>query len=72
MLYAGPQTDILLSCMHSIPADSCVSLTACMVRADTSLFIVGIAAMSYYGERHIAPGFQLVPLDSSCVLQQGG
>lgn len=36
-----------------------MSLIACVVLADTSLFIVGIAAMSYYGERHIAPGFQL-------------
>lgn len=37
-----------------------------MMRADTSLFIVGIAAMSYYGERHIAPGYQLLTSDSSC------
>ena len=66
------KSGITVSCMHSMPADSCVSLTDCMVRADTSLFIVGIAAMSYYGERHIAPGVQLVHLDSSCVLQQGG
>ena len=37
-----------------------MSLIACVVLADTSLFIVGIAAMSYYGERHVASLLQLL------------